>query len=68
MTAAFRTPAATAFAVQLIDRRTGRAHRVNGSPLILLTRRPDEAAAELLEGRDATVWETRIDPIERKAL
>jgi hypothetical protein len=65
MTAAFRTPA---YAVQLIDRRTGRVHRVNGSPLILLTRRPDDAVAELLDGRDATVWETRIDPIERRGL
>ncbi len=65
MAAAFRTPA---YAVQLIDRRTGRVHRVNGSPLILLTRRPDDAVAELLDGRDATVWETRIDPIERRGL
>lgn len=65
MTAALR-PAA--YAVQLIDRRTGRVHRVNGSPLVMLTRRPDDAAAELLRGRDASVWEARIDPIDRKGL
>jgi len=63
MTPAFRSPA---YAVQLIDRRTGRVHRINGSPLVLLTRRPDEAAIELLEGRDAAVWDTRIAPIERR--
>jgi hypothetical protein len=50
-------------AVHLIDRRTGRTHRVNGSPLVLFTRRPDEAAAELLEGRDRSIWEARIEPL-----
>lgn len=52
-----------ASAVRLIDRRTGQTHRINGSPLVILTRRPDVAAAELLEGRDPAVWEARIDPI-----
>jgi hypothetical protein len=52
-------------AVRLIDRRTGQTHRINGSPLVLFTRRPEEAAAELLAGRDATVWEARIEPIGR---
>lgn len=54
-------------AVRLIDRRTGQTHYVNGSPLIILTRRPDTAAAELLSGRDAAVWEVRVDPIGRDA-
>ena len=63
MTRTFRS---RAYAVQLIDRRTGRVHRINGSPLELLTRRTDEAAIELLEGRDAAVWDTRIVPIERR--
>lgn len=53
-------------AVRLIDRRTGQTHRINGSPLVVFTRRPDEAAAELLEGRDATVWEARIEPLVRE--
>jgi hypothetical protein len=52
-----------ACAVRLIDRRTGLIHRVNGSPLVLFTRSPDLAAAELLAGRDAAVWEARIEPI-----
>lgn len=51
-------------AVRLIDRRTGQTHRINGSPLVLFTRRPEEAAADLLEGRNPDVWEARIEPIE----
>jgi hypothetical protein len=52
-----------ACAVRLIDRRTGQTHRINGSPLVLFTKSPDEAVAELLSGRDATVWEARVEPI-----
>ena len=59
------TPRHLACAVNLVDRRTGLTLRVNGSPLTLFTRRPEEAAGELLEGRDATLWEARIEPIER---
>ncbi|MFT4148707.1 MAG: hypothetical protein QM656_00805 [Paracoccaceae bacterium] len=50
--------------VRLVDRRTGATHRVNGTPLVLFTRRPSEAVAELLTGRDPSVWEARIEPIE----
>ena len=50
--------------VRLIDRRTGLTHRVNGNPLVIFTRRPSEASAELLSGRDRSVWEVRVDPIE----
>ncbi len=50
--------------VRLIDRRTGAAHRINGTPLTIYTRRPDQAVVELMEGRDSTVWEARVDPIE----
>lgn len=52
-----------ACAVRLIDRRTGQTHRINGSPLVLFTRSPAEAVAELLSGRDATLWEARVEPI-----
>ncbi len=51
-------------AVQLIDRRTGAAHRINGTPLVIYTRRPDEAVAELLRGRDARIWEARVEALE----
>lgn len=50
-------------AITLIDRRTGKGHRINGSPLILFSRYPEEAAATLLEERDPAVWEARIEPI-----
>jgi hypothetical protein len=53
----------TLFAVCLIDRRTGQPHRVNGSALVLFTRSPEEAAADLLQGRDTTVWEVLIEPL-----
>lgn len=62
LTAMPRTASATC-AVRLVDRRTGLTHRVNGSPLVIFTRNPAEAIADLLEGRDARVWEARIDPI-----
>ncbi len=61
---AMTAPLRQACAVLLIDRRTGRPHRINGSPLVLFTRRPEEVAAELLDGRDPAVWEARIEPVE----
>ena len=60
---AMPAPLSQACAVRLIDRRTGQTHRINGSPLVLFTKSPDEAVAELLSGRDATVWEARVEPI-----
>lgn len=57
------TSPSQACAVRLIDRRTGQTHRINGSPLVLFTRSPQEAVAELLFGRDAAVWEARVEPI-----
>ena len=56
-------PLSQTCAVRLIDRRTGQTLRVNGSPLVLFTRRPEDAAAELLAGRDTSLWEARIEPI-----
>lgn len=50
-------------AVQLIDRRTGMAHRVGGAALLLFTRNPEQAVAELLAGRDPAVWEARVSQI-----
>lgn len=51
-------------AVKLIDRRTGLAHRVNGRPLMVFTRDPKFAAAELLEGRDVRLWQVRVEPLD----
>lgn len=57
----FSRPAA--FSVMLIDRRTGMAHRINGTPLVIFTKDPTGAASELLHGRDATIWEARIEQL-----
>lgn len=50
-------------AVRLIDRRTGQTHCINGSPLVLITAAPEDAVAELLAGRDASVWEAVVEPL-----
>jgi hypothetical protein len=52
-------------AVQLFDCRTGSARRINGGPLVIYTRNPDAAVADLLEGRDPAKWEARIREIEK---
>ena len=49
--------------VTLIDRRTGRAHRVQGYPVMRFTTDPHAAARDLLLGRDANLWEARIEPL-----
>lgn len=51
------------YAVRLLDRRTGQSHRINGTPLVLYTRTPADAVAELLEGRDPAVWDVRVEAI-----
>jgi len=60
---AMSAPLSQTCAVRLIDRRTGQTHRINGSPLVLFTKAPAMAAAELLSGRDAALWEARVEPI-----
>lgn len=51
-------------AVQLVDRRTGSAHRINGTPLVIFTRDPAAAAEDLLEGRDPAHWDVKVHQIE----
>ncbi|MFC3179532.1 hypothetical protein [Cypionkella sinensis] len=57
-------PMSCAYQVSLIDRRTGRAHRVSGSPLVRFTRDPQSAVQELLHGRDTRLWEARVEPLD----
>lgn len=69
MTAVQTKPAVTrgvapTCAVLLIDRRTGSVHRVNGAPLVVFARDPAVAAAELLQDRNADLWEVRIDALQ----
>jgi hypothetical protein len=59
-----RSPRRAAFSVMLIDRRTGMPHRINGTPLVIFTKDPNGAVAELLHGRDSTVWDARIEPLQ----
>ncbi|MDB5659489.1 MAG: hypothetical protein JWS10_2104 [Cypionkella sp.] len=60
-------PMSCAYQVSLIDRRTGRAHRISGSPLVRFTRDPQSAVRELLDGRDVRLWETRVEPLDAYA-
>lgn len=62
--AAAAMPSGPVFAVRLIDRRTGRPHRVNGAALTLFSRAPQEAVSELMEGRDPAIWLARVDALE----
>ena len=52
-----------ACAVRLFDRRTGAPHRINGRALVIFTREPGVAVAELLDGRDPSVWEARVETL-----
>ncbi len=65
---AMRGDAEGCWAVSLVDRRTGRIHRRNGSPLSVLTSDPKGSAEELLKGRDPTLWQARIDPLPQGAV
>jgi hypothetical protein len=51
------------FALRLVDRRTGAPLRANGAVLTIFTRTPDQSAAEALRGRDASVWQIRVERI-----
>lgn len=52
--------------VSLIDIRTGHPLRLNGAVVSVQTRHPQHAAAQLLEGRDASLWQLRINPLETR--
>lgn len=67
MMQAMAAPQRQTCAVRLVDRRTGLTHRINGSPLLVFTKAPEAAAAELLAGRDPAVWEARIETVEPHA-
>jgi hypothetical protein len=49
------------FALSLVDRRTGAPLRRGGAVLTIFTRTPEEATAEALRDRDASIWQVRIE-------
>lgn len=54
------------YAVSLIDRRTGRPHRISDIPLRLITCEPFEAARDIMRDRDPSIWETAIHRLDIK--
>lgn len=57
-------PLSPVFAVDLIDRDTGRHHCIADIPVTVMTRDPAEASAELLRNRDRARWTTRALPLQ----
>lgn len=62
------SPMPPVFAVDLIDRLTGRQHCIAGIPITVLSRDPAGAAAEMMRNRDATRWTTRAYPLNGEPL
>lgn len=56
------------YAVSLIDRRTGRPHRISDIPLRLITCEPFEAAQDLMRDRDPAHWDTAIQRLDQKGV
>jgi hypothetical protein len=53
----------TTYAIQLIDRRTGAIHRINGAPLVVYSSDPDVASFDLMQDRDPTIWSIRAEAL-----
>lgn len=58
------SPAPQCYAIHLIDRQTGDPHCVAGTPLVIYSRRPDEAAARLMQNRDPRQWSAFAEIVE----
>lgn len=54
------------YAVSLIDRRTGKPHRISEIPLRLITCEPFRTARDLMRDRDPALWGTAIHRLDRK--
>ena len=59
-------PVPPRYAVSLIDRRTGKPHRISDIPLRLITCDPFETARDLMRDRDPARWDTAIHRLDRK--
>lgn len=60
------TPAPARYAVSLIDRRTGKPHRISDIPLRLMTCEPFATAQELMRNRDPAIWDTSIERLSAR--
>lgn len=61
-------PVRARYAVSLIDRRTGKPHRISDIPLRLMTCEPFDTAQELMRNRDPAIWDTFIERLDGKGL
>lgn len=55
------------WAVGLIDRETGEPHRVDGVPLVVLSKHRDLAIRDLMDGRDPRIWTAHAVRVARPA-
>jgi len=58
--------AVPSYSVSLIDRCSGKPHRISGIPLVLITREPVETSRELMRNRDPMRWDTFIERMDEK--
>jgi hypothetical protein len=49
--------------IRLIHRASGKPHLISGQPLVLYSRAPEEAAADLLRNRDPRDWRIEVEPM-----
>ena len=54
-------------AVRLIDRATGRVHRIGGCPMVIFSRDPDQVEADLLRNRAPRQWDVRVETLRDAA-
>ena len=58
-------PVSPCYAVRLIDRTTGMAHCVADIPLVIYSRDPQAAVADLLRNRDPNRWTVHVEPVRK---
>ena len=49
--------------IRLIHRASGKPHSISGQPLVLYSRAPEEAVADLLRNRDPRDWRVEVVPM-----
>ena len=54
------------YAIRLVNRHTGEAHRVDGAPLTIVSSDPISAASQLMRNRDPEDWDAFVSHTHRK--